>query len=614
MSMKKLYSYGMTALWISTAMGNPAVIISKLTELPRKVENNKIYPVSYRLSLNPAIARYVKKITILPVSSGGALSLGGGELFKDTTSTCQFINSASPACLWNGQFRAIVTGGHQVHIDYMFGGITFQGTRQSQESTTSIPTPFTVTIDSSFNEPAVKRLKVKNTGTIEINDLSVDDSTLGIYFLRYNGSNGSTPRGPWCTPSSCSNRCGALSGELNKGQSCYIYLRATDKARLGTTQKKSLQITGEGITRTITVINTQVLYAVGNFTNAKGNNYVSQYDGRTWISLGDGPTNSRFNGTIIGLNIGAMGQIYVTGNFTNGNGSRYAARYDGNAWTTLGISSSNSSFNAYIYPATIDSSGKLYLGGYFTNATGNQYVARYDPGDKSWTNIGDGTSSEKFNDYIYALAIDQRTNPRLYVGGRFTNSASEHFVAQYNNGTWGNIGTGPGGNPFDSTIFTFSLDKAGNLYVGGAFDNSSGKQYMAKYNGISWTSIGDGPDAAKFNARIYISTIDGADNLYVGGGFSNGDGNRYIAKYNITRSSWSSISDGPAGSKFNGDIYALTTDTTGKLYVGGFFKVAANKFYVARYDGNAWSRLGGTPFNNAIRGLKISNLISFDLP
>ena len=73
------------------------------------------------------------------------------------------------------------------------------------------------------------------------------------------------------------------------------------------------------------------------------------------------------------------------------------------------------------------------------------------------------------------------------------------------------------------------------------------------------------------------------------GFFTDGDGNWYVAKWN--GSAWSELG-GTNSSPFNFVIFSITTDVNGNVYAAGGTN-SNNYFYVAKWNGTGWSELGG---------------------
>jgi hypothetical protein len=116
---------------------------------------------------------------------------------------------------------------------------------------------------------------------------------------------------------------------------------------------------------------------------------------------------------------------------------------------------------------------------------------------------------------------------------------------------------------------------------------------LKKWNGTNWTNIAGGPidgsTATYFQERPMCTDAQG--NLYLAGSFVDTQGKRYVAKWDGT--AWSTVGT----LNINGDVWSMTCDSTGALYIGGKFYYqsgnAVEPYYVAKFDGTNWLPLGG---------------------
>lgn len=152
---------------------------------------------------------------------------------------------------------------------------------------------------------------------------------------------------------------------------------------------------------------------------------VDQWNGTNWSSLG-----SRMNGIVDTLAVSG-GILYAGGSFTtvtnNGNAAvtvNYIAQWNGTNWSSLGSGmNTNGDVNALAV-----SGNTLYAGGDFTNASGTaaNFIAQWN--GSSWSPLGSGMDND-----VYALAL---SGGILYAGGNFTTaggkvcySVAEAFLA-----------------------------------------------------------------------------------------------------------------------------------------------------------------------------------------
>ncbi len=137
-----------------------------------------------------------------------------------------------------------------------------------------------------------------------------------------------------------------------------------------------------------------------------------------------------------------------------------------------------------------------------------------------------------------------------------------------------------------------------DVYVGGSFVTAGEfvVNGIAKWNGTKWSALGGGvsrTNPPSSYAAVYSIAVVGTD-VYIGGNF---DTVGCISANGIARwdgNAWSAVGGGVSGGSVNpGTVYALALDGT-DLYVGGSFTQAgttsANN--IAKWDGSNWSALG----------------------
>ena len=72
------------------------------------------------------------------------------------------------------------------------------------------------------------------------------------------------------------------------------------------------------------------------------------------------------------------------------------------------------------------------------------------------------------------------------------------------------------GNLDVNGVYDLYMDKNGNLFAAGAFQNNSGNRYVAKWDGSNWSEVG----TLDINGNIFAITGDASGNLYIGGQFA----------------------------------------------------------------------------------------------
>lgn len=244
-----------------------------------------------------------------------------------------------------------------------------------------------------------------------------------------------------------------------------------------------------------------------NFDNRANCDYIAQWSGSAWASLGTG-----MDGVVHALAIGPDGNLYAGGAFTTAGGvtCRGIAMWDGSNWNALGPPSSGGTVNSGCI--VWDSAGNLYVGGDFTNWDGianADYIAKWN--GSAWAAVGTPA-----DDIVRALAVD--SNDNLYAVGSFLNigGGGANRAAMWNGSAWVALGTGLNGIGRAAIIA-----RDGTLYVGGDFTTAGGNTCtrMASWNGAGWLPLGDG-----CNNSVY-TIVEGPDgNLYVGGVFTSAGG------------------------------------------------------------------------------------------
>ena len=96
----------------------------------------------------------------------------------------------------------------------------------------------------------------------------------------------------------------------------------------------------------------------------------------------------------------------------------------------------------------------------------------------------------------------------------------------------------------------------------------------------SWSVLG----SLNVSNSVYTLTSDKNGNIYAAGGFKNSSGFYYVAKWNGT--AWTDI-----GMQANNYIRKLVSDPIGNIYAIGDFTDASNNYYIAKWNGSTWTKL-----------------------
>ena len=580
--------------------------------LPSKILVGKPYPVRYVFTFDAADAAKIGTISVTP-------SLGSGASLEMSSSTCGSISANATSCVWNGNFTATQVGAYNINVSYNYTisskKYSFVGTIALNQSTVA-SNAFTVTVDTDFNKISVKRIKVSNDTDVPITDLSMGDSALGDYFVRYNGANGGSAKGTWCTASSCPQSCGS---NLSPKSICYVYVRSTLKSSIGSEQTKSLVISSAKahLSKTVALTNTKVLYAAGGFTLSSpliglAKYGISRYDGTSWILMKEfGP------GRINALATDAEGNLYAGGAFKLSAAYgyfRYLEVYDGTNWhrkygnISGNINALASSKDGYVYVGiNKPSSGLGHLWRYKIDGGRGNTLYKYDNGP--YIDGGQG-----FNGNVNTIAMNAAGTEFYVAGTATTGSSRKNYVLPSR--AWTRPETGISGSAFNNAIATMAIGSNGILYAAGDFTNSANKRYVAKRaTDGTWSSMGTGPSGTSFNGTILVSDVNTSNQLNVAGSFTNASGKHYVAEY--SRSSWISLGDGPSGKKFAYSILALRTDADNSVYVSSGFtdgRLKVTKGVFKYSPGTGWVFLGSgpswKPFKQAPDALQLGSLLT----
>jgi hypothetical protein len=283
-----------------------------------------------------------------------------------------------------------------------------------------------------------------------------------------------------------------------------------------------------------------------------------------------------------------FGNTYAAGSFTNGLGYRYVAKWNGITWTELGSGTNALNANGYIFTLAIDNN--IYAAGDFENGLGYRYVAKWD--GTSWAELGNANAGNSLNANGLIRTIATDANGNVYAAGNLINDQGKYYVAKWDGTNWTELGSGTNALNANHTINSIVIDANGNVYAAGYFYNTNNIYYVSKWDGTTWAELGTGSNALNANnGGFYSITLDGGGNVYAAGSFKNVSGSSYVAKWD--GNSWSELG-GTNGINIgpDNDIFVLSTDIGGNVYAGGEFINTNGRRYVSKWNGTFWSELG----------------------
>lgn len=337
----------------------------------------------------------------------------------------------------------------------------------------------------------------------------------------------------------------------------------------------------------------------------------------------------RFAGSTIKLGTTVLSHI--------GQNAIFVAKLDSNLNATqTSVAFANNSI--VLRGLTTDKNGNLYAAGYFygqatfgtttlsSRGSSDIFVAQIDSNGKwSWVTQAGGTST----DQAFSVRTDQNGNS--YIAGSFSTTATfgsvtlssrggyDIVVAKLDStGSW-QWATSAGGNSTDYA-YDLALDSTGNIYVTGAFYTNSASTSFATFGTFS-TIKANGSSQDIFVAKLnnsgswvwvqtagststdfgYAITLDNAGNSYITGyaysgakfgsltTASYGNSDIIVAKLD-SNGTWSWAQT--AGSTSNDYGFGISSDSTGNLYVTGYFyssstTVATFGSYTLKATGNS---------------------------
>ena len=281
----------------------------------------------------------------------------------------------------------------------------------------------------------------------------------------------------------------------------------------------------------------------------------------TFNTYDDGLLGDGFDGTVRTVALQTDGKLIVGGDFSNFNGAAtpFLCRLlsDGSKDLSFNL---GSGINGKVYCSLIQSDGKIILGGSFTSFNGANAVRLVRINSDGSIDTTFNTTSGASSGIIYSISL--QTDGNLIIGGSFTkyNDVNANRVARIlPNGNLDStfaIGSGAG-----SLVEEVHIQQDGKIILGGSFTS---------FNGTTCGRI------------IRLNNNGTVDATFV------------------------------QGTGFNDNISALTTQTDGKILVGGSFisfnGVTANGIIRLNPDGSIDnSFISGSGFSNgAVEIIKIS--------
>ncbi|MCX6795631.1 MAG: peptidoglycan-binding protein [Candidatus Falkowbacteria bacterium] len=225
-----------------------------------------------------------------------------------------------------------------------------------------------------------------------------------------------------------------------------------------------------------------------------GDPTLMKYDGSSWVKASNISDSGSQNVQI--KNFGSI--IYLAYENTPEAATNPLAkiwRYENNTWQDISPASGAETLNYYSLALAVNNNGQPYLA-FSDSSQGNAVkVMQYTNGN--WVNAGVGNLGTNSNYQKLSLTFDNTNTPYL---------ASQTYVKNLVNGTWGSVGT-----------------KTGNIEIkaNGNTVFVSGTKSVSKWNGTTWENLdaahlsgitlGSGNITMEvFNNKPFISFVDGS--------------------------------------------------------------------------------------------------------
>ncbi len=220
-----------------------------------------------------------------------------------------------------------------------------------------------------------------------------------------------------------------------------------------------------------------------------------------------------------------------------------------------------------------------------------------------------------FKDSINAVAVN---GSDIYVGGNFQNAGGNpeaDYIAKWNGSAWVPLGNGGAGVSALSASVSDMLFVGSDLYVTGSFNtlNPGGSvipnaNFLAKWDGSTWSAV----SGLSTDLNDWGNTLEydpASNSLYIGGRYTDVNGipeADRIAKVALGTGVWSALGgDGAGSGSLGGMVTSIALNTSGQVFVGGFFTnvnnggvVIPEADYIAKWDGANWSALGSNGSGN----------------
>jgi uncharacterized delta-60 repeat protein len=264
-----------------------------------------------------------------------------------------------------------------------------------------------------------------------------------------------------------------------------------------------------------------------------------------------------------------------------------ASGIDGSLDSTFSVSS-GTGFSDTVYSLSLQNDSKVVVGGSFRflNGISRNRLVRLNTDGSIDTTFSTGTG---FDGEVFSTSID--SDGKIVVGGLFSSYNGTTRIGIVRLNTDGNVDTAFDiGTGFDDIVFTVSSQSDGKILVGGAFTTYQGigRNYIVRLNtdGSYDTTFDIG---AGFDNTVRTTLTQSDGKIVVGGAFNTYQGvsSNRIVRLNTDGSVDTTFN---VGTGFNGTVRTVSSQSDGKILVGGIFTsyngVTSNRFIRLNTDGS----------------------------
>lgn len=296
---------------------------------------------------------------------------------------------------------------------------------------------------------------------------------------------------------------------------------------------------------------------------------ISQYDGRTWTSMGPGLDSTILTAVSLG------DRVIVGGWFTRAGSiaANHVAEYDGHSWRALGVG-----LDGPVRALALHE-GRVVAGGSFRTSGGVDVNGVAVWNGESWEPMGGGILRDGSIDQVAALCS---LGGVLYAGGSFAASRGSpgDNIAAWDGGAWRPVGTG-----LQSGVLSL-LARQGQLIAGGYGGLlRSPWTAIAGWDGSAWRSVGNWT-AGGSTVR---TMVEYRGELVIGGQFTLSGTPAIPDMARLQGETWTAIGV-PVGVRTNVYSLAVYDDL---LLASGVFTGGTMGTNISRWDGTSWRPLGG---------------------